>query len=152
MATIQKARVKEADEILNLQKLAYQSEARLYNDWNLPALTQSIESLVEEMSDSITLVALVDGVIIGSVRAKTSGGCCQIGRLIVHPEHQGKGVGSRLLREIEHRCRHAKNYELFTGSLSAANIRLYERHGYTVTRTVPLSKTVSITYMEKCVS
>jgi hypothetical protein len=29
-------------------------------------------------------------------------------------------------------------YELFTGSKSVANIRLYQRHGYSVTRTQPV--------------
>ena len=36
----------------------------------------------------------------------------------------------------------ASTYELFTGSKSEANIRLYERHGYTITRTSALAKGV----------
>jgi hypothetical protein len=40
-------------------------------------------------------------------------------------------------------------FELFTGSKSEANIRLYQRHGYTITRTSQLSPTVSIVFMEK---
>jgi hypothetical protein len=40
-------------------------------------------------------------------------------------------------------------YELFTGSKSEANIRLYHRHGYLNTCNRELSPTVSITFMEK---
>lgn len=41
MLTITAAEADDAEAILTLQKLAYQSEARLYNDWSLPALTQA---------------------------------------------------------------------------------------------------------------
>jgi hypothetical protein len=40
----------DAAAILDLQKRAYQSEAQLYNDWSLPPLTQSLESLQHEIS------------------------------------------------------------------------------------------------------
>lgn len=40
----------DAAAILDLQKRAYQSEARLYNNWSLPPLTQSLESLQHEIS------------------------------------------------------------------------------------------------------
>jgi len=46
----------------------------------------------------------------------------------------------------------ASTYELFTGSKSEANIRLYERHGYTITRTSALSPKVSTTFLEKAAS
>ena len=43
----------------------------------------------------------------------------------------------------------AAKFELFSGSKSEANIRLYQRHGYTVTRTESLSPTMLITFLEK---
>ena len=76
-------------------------------------------------------------------------GTCAIGRLIVHPGFQAKGIGSKLLADIESRFPEVTKYELFTGSKSEANIRLYQRHGYTITRTQPLCATVSITFLEK---
>ena len=62
-----------------------------------------------------------------------------IGRLAIAPDRQGEGLGSRLLEAVEERgrasgCREA---ELFTGSLSEANLRLYERLGYRETQRVP---------------
>lgn len=149
MVTISDASTKDADAILVLQKLAYQSEAKLYNDWSLPPLTQSIESLLEEFTKSIVLKATLGDRLIGSVRAMQNGGKCTVGRLIVHPELQGQGIGSKLLRSIEERFKGVSKFELFTGSRSEANIRLYQRHGYTIVRTQPLSQTVSITFLEK---
>ena len=149
MVTISDASTKDADAILLLQKLAYQSEAKLYSDWSLPPLTQSIESLLEEFTKSIVLKATLGDRLVGSVRAMQTGDTCAIGRLIVHPELQGQGIGSKLLRSIEERFKGVSKFELFTGSRSEANIRLYQRHGYTIVRTQPLSQTVSITFLEK---
>ncbi len=52
MVTIQKAEIEDVEKVLCLQKLAYESEARLYDDWSLPTLTQSIESLQEEFANT----------------------------------------------------------------------------------------------------
>ena len=149
MVTISHAAPKDAEDILALQILAYQSEAVLYNDWSIPPLTQTIESLREEFPTSIILKATVGEQIVGSVRAKIAGGTCAIGRLIVHPEFQRKGIGSRLLQTIERSCNGVAKFELFTGSKSESNIRLYQRAGYCTTRTQLLSPKVSITFLEK---
>jgi len=149
MVTISAASTEDAEAILVLQKLAYQSEAKLYNDWSLPPLTQSIESLLEEFTNSIVLKATLGDRLVGSVRARQNGDTCLIGRLIVDPELQGQGIGSQLLRNIEARFNEVSRFELFTGSKSEANIRLYQRHGYTIARTQSLSQTVSIIFLEK---
>ena len=86
MIAISRAEPSDARAILDLQKLAYQSEAKLYNDWSLPAVTQSLESLLDEFGNSIFLKAIAADQIVGSVRAKASMGTCAIGRLIVHLE------------------------------------------------------------------
>ena len=88
--------------------------------------------------------------IVGSVRAKASAGICAIGRLVVAPDFQGRGIGSKLLQHIEASFAAAvSTYELFTGSKSEANIRLYQRHGYSVVRTQAFSPTISLTYLRK---
>jgi ribosomal protein S18 acetylase RimI-like enzyme len=151
LVAITAALPEDAEAILFLQKLAYQSEARLYNDWSLPALTQTIASLREEFTSSVVLKAISGETLVGAVRGKVTLGTCAIGRLVVHPEFQGQGIGSKLLQSIEANCGFVSTFQLFTGSKSKANIRLYLRHGYTITRTQPLSPTVSITFLEKSV-
>ena len=135
--------------ILELQKLAYRSEAILYSDWSLPALTQTIESITEEFHTSRFIKAVMDGTIVGSVRADSTEGKCEVGRLIVHPEHQRKGIGSKLLLRIEALFPDSHHYELFTGSKSVGNIKLYQKHGYTLGRLKALSDAVSIVYLDK---
>jgi ribosomal protein S18 acetylase RimI-like enzyme len=146
---IQAATVEDAPEILALQKLAYQSEAQLYGDWTIPPLTQTLESLIQEFGTSVVLKALAGDRLAGSVRARARGDVCEIGRLVVHPELQGRGIGSSLLREIEAMFDRVARYELFTGSRSEGNIRLYRRHGYAITRTQSVSPALSLVFLEK---
>lgn len=95
------AEIQDCEEIICLQKAAYESEAQLYNDWSLPPLLQTVDSLRIEFETSFILKAIKGNKIIGSVRAKLTEDTCHIGRLIVHPDFQGKGIGSKLLQHIE---------------------------------------------------
>lgn len=146
---IEPAVIEDAGAILALQKLAYESEARLYHDWNLPPLTQTLDEMRTEFAASRVLKALDDRRLVGSVRARESGGTCHVGRLIVSPDLQGRGLGSRLMRAIEAKFPGAARFELFTGSRSEANIRLYERLGYRRFREQVLSPAVTLVFMEK---
>ena len=146
---IERATLEDAPAILALQKLAYQSEARLYDDWTLPPLTQTLEDLREEFSASVILKATEAGRLVGSVRAREANGVCQVGRLIVHPELQGRGVGTMLLRQIEAEFPRARIFELFTGSRSEGNMRLYQRLGYLRSREKVLSPSVTLVFLEK---
>jgi len=98
---IKRARVEDAEAILNLQKLAYLSEAEIYNNKSIPPLTQTFEEITTEFDTQIFLKATLEGKIVGSVRAYMAEGVCHIGRLVVHPDVQNKGVGTRLMNEIE---------------------------------------------------
>ena len=143
------ADISDAAEILELQKLAYKSEAMLYDDWTIPPFTQTLDEIRKEFTGTTFLKASDSRRIIGSVRASIHDGTCHIARLIVHPESQHKGIGSRLMSAIEAKFPDAKRFELFTGSRSAGNIRLYERLGYKTFRTERLSTQVEIVFMEK---
>lgn len=55
MYPISRATVDDAETILSLQRRAYESEARLYSDWAIPPLTQSVELLREEIQRSLVL-------------------------------------------------------------------------------------------------
>jgi ribosomal protein S18 acetylase RimI-like enzyme len=143
------ADITDADEILALQKLAYQSEAELYQDPSIPPLTQSIEEIKSEFSTKTFLKACLNGKLVGSVRVSFNRGTCFVGRLIVHPEQQKKGIGTKLMETIENRFRSTKRFELFTGSRSEGNIHLYEKLGYRIFRKERLSAKVILVFMEK---
>ena len=149
MNEILRAGITDAAEILELQKLAYQSEAVIYGDWSIPPLTQTLNEIKKEFDEMTFLKACDSGRLIGSVRASIHDDTCNIGRLIIHPEFQRKGVGTALMSAIEAEFRSAKRFELFTGARSKDNIHLYERLGYRAFRTDRLSPQVELVFMEK---
>jgi GNAT superfamily N-acetyltransferase len=149
MFDILRAEFADAGAIIQLQQLAYQTEAERYNDWSLPALTQTIESLQVEFAQHIILKAVKGAEIIGSVRAFMQQDVCKVGRLIVHPQHQRQGIGSQLLRSVETLHRQARIFELFTGSKSLDNIRLYQKHGYSISHSEKLSPDVELVFLHK---
>jgi predicted N-acetyltransferase YhbS len=117
MLIIEKAREADVPEILLLQREAYQSEAEIYNDYSIQPLTQTLEQAKQEFQNNMVLKAVLDGKIIGSVRAYEKDNTAYIGKLIVSPAHQNKGIGKQLLQAIENEFQ-GKRFELFTGSKS----------------------------------
>jgi GNAT superfamily N-acetyltransferase len=146
---LERAAPDDAAEILALQKLAYQSEAAIYNDYTIPPLTQTLEEIVADLKRQTFLKATLGGRIVGSVRAHMQEGTCFVGRLIVHPSYQNQGIGTRLLSEIERAFDQAKRFELFTGHLSERNLYLYQKLGYRPYRNRKVSDALTIVHLEK---
>ncbi len=136
--------------ILSLQSLAYQSEAILLQNFSIPPLRQTLAELEAEFESRIILKAVENGEIIGSVRARQENGTAYIGKLIVHPAHQRKGIGTQLLYAIE-QAAPASRYELFTSNKSEKNIRLYERVGYHRFMEKQVSHDLSFVFLEKSI-
>ncbi len=146
---IERAEVEDAKEILDLQKLAYKSEADIYSDYTIPPLTQAIEEIRLDFENQIFLKTSSNGKIIGSVRAELRQETCLIGRLIVHPDFQNRGIGTKLMNEIESYFIKAKRFELFTGHRSERNIYLYQKLGYKIFRKEKINDNFELVYMEK---
>lgn len=146
---ITKAVENDLQTILELQYLAYQSEALLFHDSDIPPLKQTLQEVISEYKKGTILKAL-DGnnKITGSVRAYCENGTVYIGKLIVHPDCQRNGIGTKLLLEIE-RIYPNKRYELFTSTRSTGNIKLYERLGYHIFQEKPVNSELKFVFLEK---
>ena len=135
--------------ILALQHLAYQSEAALNGDYNIPPLKQTLPEIEADFQQQVYLKAVRDGTIVGAVRGYLQDGACFIGRLIVHPDYQNRGIGTRLMHAIEAHFNAVQRYELFTSERSTRNLYLYQKLGYRAFRTARLSDKVTLVYLEK---
>jgi len=147
---IEKAVFEDLPKILDLQKIAYMSEAKLLNDYTIQPLTQTLEELENEYS-KLTILKLVDkkdGIINGSVRAYEENGRVYIGKLFVHPDYQDKGYGTKLLNAIES-FYHNKTFELYTSSKSDKNLNLYKKNGYKEIKRQKVSGDFEFVFMEK---
>ncbi|MFX1394483.1 MAG: GNAT family N-acetyltransferase [Promethearchaeota archaeon] len=148
---IEQATINDLGEILELQKLAYQSEAEIYNEYSIPPLTLTLDEIKEDFSSQIFLKIVINNKIIGSVRAYKEKDTCYIGRLIVHPEFQNQGIGSKLMFKIESIYKEIKRFELFTGYKSKKNLYLYQKLGYRPFKTEKLNENLYLTYLEKII-
>ena len=147
--TIDRATREDLEAILQLQYLAYQSEAELFGTQDIPPLKQTLDEVVREYEEGIILrMTDEQNRIIGSVRAKEQDGTVYIGKLMVHPEYRRRGLGSALLTEIE-KWYPGKRYELFTSTRSVDNIRLYRKMGYTPFRQEAVTDELVFVYLEK---
>lgn len=146
---ILKADISDAQAILDIQRAAYQIEAELYDNFDIPPLTETLEDLEDQFSDYTILKAVVDDKLVGTVRAYEDEGICHIGRLAVDPAMHRQGIGTALMNAIEQEF-YADSYELFAGEKSVNNIKLYEKLGYEIFKTGSVvCGDVKVYYMRK---
>lgn len=145
---IERAIISDAEAILSLQKLVYKSEAEIYNDFNIPPLVQTLKDINDDFERQIFLKATINGKIIGSVRAFAKEETCYVGRLIVHPDFQNQGIGTKLLNNIEN-IFNSKRFELFTGHKSGKNLYLYKKLGYKIFKSEKITDSLNLIYLMK---
>lgn len=146
---IQEATLDDLKCILELQKECYQTEAQLYNDFNIPPLTQTFESITDEFRrGTLFLKGVIDGQIAASVKGMIRNRTAYIGRLIVKSGFQNQQIGQSMMESIEHHLK-AIRYELFTGHKSEKNLYLYKKLGYTEFKRENVNGALTLVYLEK---
>jgi GNAT superfamily N-acetyltransferase len=149
---IKKASIDDLEEILQLQKQAYISEAELYDDYDIKPLLQTLDDIKQDFLKQIFLKAVIENkttIVVGSVRAYQQKDTVFIGRLAVKPDYQNKGIGAKLMISIEVIFESAKRFELFTGHKSIKNIYLYQKLGYREFKRMPVNDSLTMVYLEK---
>ncbi len=139
----------DAAAILEIQYQAYRGEAALYGDVTLPPQAETLDELKATFATSVILKGVTEDAIVGSVRGRETNGTCHIGRLIVAPAYQGRGLGGALLAAIEKAFPRVRRFELFTGHKSLKNLGLYARRGYVEFRRQPDADGVTLVFLEK---
>jgi tRNA (guanine37-N1)-methyltransferase len=125
----------DAGEILTLQRACWVQEA-LDNDMlDIPALHESLETVAASVDDWAYYVVRVAGRLVGAVRGRLvvhgDATVWDIGRVMVAPDLQGRGLGRVLLEHIQDVAPpEASSYVLFTGERSADNQRMYKKAGF----------------------
>jgi len=146
---IERAVKADAAVILGLQYRAYQSEADLYHNQRIPPLLQTLDEITTEFDDHIFLKATVDSQLVGSVRAHVKDDTGFIGRLIVEPTYQRRGIGTALMAAIEKELPEVARFELFTGTKSEQNLSLYRKLGYEPCREEQIAPGLVFVYLQK---
>jgi ribosomal protein S18 acetylase RimI-like enzyme len=144
--TVSRATALDAEEILALQKIVYQNEAEMYDDWTLTPLKQTLAEMRTDFESKVFIKAVVSGKIVGSIRgymvesADAGIHTGHITRLIVHPYYWQQGIGTRLVREIEGCFPRATRFETFMGQKSRHTMEPYQKLGYVPIRQEKVSE------------
>lgn len=149
MTLIRTAAPEDAEAVAAITRAAFTPVAAEYGMASLPPLEDTADGVREQIERDTVLVAVEDGIVVGSVRAALRDGTCEVGRLVVDPAYAGCGVGTALAREIEARFPDARRFELFTGHKSAVSLHIYEGLGYVPFRQERVSDTLELVFMEK---
>ncbi|WP_350274685.1 tRNA (guanosine(37)-N1)-methyltransferase TrmD [Kribbella sp. HUAS MG21] len=140
----------DAGEIHVLQLAAFVSEARLYDDYTIPPLTEEPAATVARLERGTVLKAVAGSRIVGSVQLTVDGEVGSVERLIVAPDWQGRGLGARLLRAVEQLAPPGvTSYTLNTGARSERNLALYRKAGYRETHRKAQTPKVDLVYLAK---
>ena len=146
---VRNAEKTDLETILTLQKLCYREIGERYNDFSLPPLVETMPELETVFPSHTILKAEIEGKVVGSIRGHVESDPCHIGRLIVHPKYRNRGIGRKLIRELENRFPDAARFELFTGHLEEKSIYLYTSEGYTPFKEERESEAVRLVFLEK---
>jgi tRNA (guanine37-N1)-methyltransferase len=133
----------DAAELLVLQRACWVREGlAAQGRWVVPPLVEELPDVGAGLGEWTTYVARVRsdggpaGRLVASVRARRhpdDEACWEVGRLMVAPDLQGRGIGRELLALAESLApAGVRGFRLTTGVLEEGNQRFYRRAGYRV--------------------
>jgi tRNA (guanine37-N1)-methyltransferase len=121
----------DAGELLTLTRACWLQELWANPGVTIPALEESLDDLLDSLDLWTTFAARAGGRLVGSCRGRAEGEVWDVGRVMVAPDLQGRGLGRYLLDLIEQAApAEVTSYQLFTGAGSVDNIRMYKKAGY----------------------
>ena len=126
----------DAGELLTLQRACWMQEAAMNESVaGIPALQESLTDVQEWIGAWTSYVVRVGGRLVGAVRGRLAGDAWDIGRIMVAPDLQGRGLGRVLLDHIQQVAPPAAtSYVLHTGYRSEGNLRMYKKAGFRLRR------------------
>ncbi|MEI5675830.1 MULTISPECIES: tRNA (guanosine(37)-N1)-methyltransferase TrmD [unclassified Nocardioides] len=121
----------DGPELLVLQRACWVQEAIANDSLAIPALHESLDDLLASFEAWDWYVVRAAGRLVGAVRGRLEGDAWDIGRVMVAPDQQGRGLGRALLEHVQRVAPPAAaSYVLFTGAGSTDNLRMYKKAGF----------------------
>jgi tRNA (guanine37-N1)-methyltransferase len=134
--TVRAAEPGDAGELLTLQRACWAPERPANPQLELDALTETLDDVRRRLGERLVLVARSGSRLVGAVAADRRGTDWHVGRLMVAPDLQGRGLGRALLRRIEEAAPDGvTQFRLSTGTGSTRSLRILRKAGYRVAGT-----------------
>lgn len=123
----------DLEEILEVQHLAFTTEAIELNNFDIEPLTQDLNRIKEEFNEGLIFKGVINHKIIASIRSKIENNTCYIHKLFVHPDYRGNGYANNILNYFEDYILNLYpniKFELYTSAISVRNLNFYKNHGF----------------------
>ncbi|NYE34920.1 tRNA (guanine37-N1)-methyltransferase [Nocardioides cavernae] len=126
----------DAGELFTLQRACWLQELQANPGVEIPALRESLDDVRRGLGEWTVRVAREpsSGRLVGAVRGRLDRhGEWDIGRIMVAPDLQGRGLGRALLELVEELApEDVETFVLFTGAGSLDNQRMYKKAGFRI--------------------
>lgn len=126
----------DAGELFTLQRACWLQELQANPGVEIPALRESLDDVRRGLGEWTVRVAREpsSGRLVGAVRGRLDRhGEWDIGRIMVAPDLQGRGLGRALLELVEDLAPDGvETFVLFTGAGSLDNQRMYKKAGFRI--------------------
>lgn len=139
----------DVDAIRSLVRAAYAKWVPILGREPRPMTADYLTTIDEHDFD-----LLMDGdLLVGLIETEHKPDHLWIENVAVHPDRQGQGLGTKLLKWAEKRAQVSGTGELrlLTNQAMEANIKLYKKVGYKVDRTEPFHLGGTTVYMSKSI-
>jgi len=129
---IRHAVVSDAPDIHALLQDAFREYAEAIGISELEALKETISDIEFEIANNTVFVAIIDGIIIGTIRIEITGDEAYISRFAVNSCYRGMGVGESLMNLADKyiKSKGIKRSFLYTASHNTNLVRFYYNRGF----------------------
>ena len=152
-----KATPEDANELFQMQIMAFKPLLEKYQDFDLNPGNEKIERTIARLNEKITDYYIIklnglNGKSVGGIRIRKyeEGKLCCVGPLFILPEYQNKGIAQKTFEIIEKIYKPENGWILDTILQEEGNCHLYEKIGYKKTGKIEkINEKMDIVYYEK---
>ncbi|HZK26960.1 MAG TPA: GNAT family N-acetyltransferase [Thermoclostridium sp.] len=131
---IRRAVAEDAPAVYTVLQKAFKEYAQAAGVKELEALNESISDVKHEINNKVIYIAVIDNIIIGTIRVEIINDIAYISRFAVDSSYRNLGVGKALMNLVNKylQSEGVKSVSLYTASRYGALMRFYYGHGFYV--------------------
>jgi GNAT superfamily N-acetyltransferase len=153
IVTLEKAAVRDAPVLFNMQKTAFTPLLEKYRDYETSPANETIERLISRITQrqGSFLKIFADGQLAGAINVKwKEKNRFWISPIFILPAYQGHGIAQEAIRHVELLFPQAASWELSTLLEEQGNCYLYEKMGYIQTGKIEqLNEQATLVYYKR---
>lgn len=131
---IRQAGASDAGDVYAILQKAFREYAEAAGLTDVEALRETPADIEKEILDKVVYIALIDKVIVGTVRVDITGDTAYISRFAVNSSHRNIGIGKSLMNLVDKYLisKNVRQVSLHTASRYGALVRFYYGRGFYV--------------------